>query len=78
MSLPWNERVPMLQINPEAARIADIVRLAEIVTEVRKIAAWLPTSHLEGCSGPYCPVCIRRGILGEIAKGPEERKAAGR
>jgi len=36
MPLPWNERVVMLQINPDAASISDIMRLAEEHARLRK------------------------------------------
>ncbi len=36
MSLPWNERVTSFQVNPESATIADIVRMAEELTEKKE------------------------------------------
>lgn len=34
-NLPWSERVPMLSINPHAASVDDISRLASELMEVR-------------------------------------------
>lgn len=35
MKLPWSETVPMLSINPEAATIGDIRRLADDLIDCR-------------------------------------------
>ena len=36
IELPWSERVPMLSINPHAASIADIARLATELMGIRR------------------------------------------
>ncbi len=35
MSLPWRERITTFIVNPESARISDIVRLASELSEAR-------------------------------------------
>ena len=38
IELPWSERVPMLSINPQAASMADIARLASELMEANRAA----------------------------------------
>lgn len=37
MALPWFDRVVMLQINPEAARPQDVMRMAEEYIEMYRV-----------------------------------------
>ena len=53
MALPWNERVPMLSVNPDAATREDVARMA---------AELMTANSLFADAGPYLnhhPSCRR-------------------
>lgn len=67
-ALPWNERVVMLSINPEAANVGDISRLAADLIDawaakdkaVRELEAWKkPFCEAHDDEPPsICPCCL--------------------
>ena len=45
MPLPWNEQVPMLSVNPDAATMDDVARLATELMEARNKLLRLSEYH---------------------------------
>ena len=52
MSLPWNEKINVLQINPQAATLQDIARMATELSELRKDAPMNAEEYVAGELGP--------------------------
>lgn len=66
--LPWNERITMLSINPDAASRDDIARLATELMECRD-AITEAIENCETCRGEQKPNCARCVTFGRLLDG---------